>query len=337
MVFRHSLLVVHVLVMSFLSAAGAEAQLSRFQFAQAHMGTEFRIVLYASDANAASQASDAAFSRIAELDTIMSDYDPGSELMRLCQQAGGAPVKVSADLFRVLTHAQELSRRSEGAFDVTVGPVVRLWREARAVRQMPDPKRLAEAVKLVGYENLRLDAQTQTAQLLKPGILLDLGGIAKGDAADQAIAVLKSHGIFRALVGGAGDIAASGPPPAKEGWVIGIAPLDPRKKPERFLLIHDGAVSTSGDSEQHLDVAGVRYSHIINPKTGMGLTGRSSVTVVAPNGITADSLATAVSVLGPERGLKLVKSYSGTGVLFVVETEQRVRSYEARFPENRKQ
>jgi thiamine biosynthesis lipoprotein len=192
---------------------------------------------------------------------------------------------------------------------------------------------LAEALKLVGYQNLRLDPQAKTAQLLKRGMLLDLGGIAKGYAADEAIAVLKQQGIAQALVAGAGDIAASASPPGTAGWVIGVAPLDsPDKTPERFLLLHDGAVSTSGDSEQHLEIAGVRYSHIVNPKTGMGLTGRSSVTVVAPDGITADSLATAVSVLGPEQGLELVKSYAGAGALFVVETKQGIRSYEARFP-----
>lgn len=306
---------------------------TRFEFTQVHMGTEFKIILYAPDADAAAQASNAAFDRISTLDTIMSDYNPGSELMRLSQRAGGPAERVSDDLFRVLSQAQELARRSNGTFDITVGPVVRLWRLARAQRQVPDTARLAQALKLVGYKNLRLDQRNGTAELLKPGMLLDLGGIAKGYAVDQAIAVLKARGILSALVAAAGDIAASAPPPGHHGWVIGIAPLDPQDKTvNRFFLLHDGAVSTSGDSEQHMDVAGVRYSHIINPKTGLGLTGHSSVTVVAANGITSDSLATAVSVLGPERGLELVKTFPGVGVLFVVKTEQGVRSYELRFP-----
>jgi len=302
------------------------------------MGTEFKIILYATAADVATRGATAAFNRIGELDTIMSDYNPNSELMRLCQNGSGQSVRVTTDLFRVLSHAQELAARSSGAFDITVGPVVRLWRQARARKQLPDPDRLAESLKLVGYENLRLDPQTGTAQLLKPGMLLDLGGIAKGDAADQSIAVLKTFGISSALVAGAGDIAASASPPGTEGWVIGVEPLDSTQKvPSRYLVLHDGAVSTSGDSEQHLDLAGVRYSHIINPKTGMGLTGHSSVTVVAKNGITADGLATAVSVLGPERGLKLVKSYAGAGVLFVLDTGEGVRSHVFRFPENKGQ
>lgn len=306
---------------------------ARYEFTQVHMGTEFKIVLYATDAGTAERASNAAYGRIAALDAIMSDYNPGSELMRLCQHAGGSPVRVSEDLFRVLSQAQQLARRSNGAFDISVGPVVRLWRDARKRGQLPDPVRLAQALQLVGFENLRLDARNSTAQLLKAGMLLDLGGIAKGYAADQAISVLQAHGISSALVGGAGDIAVSAPPLGREGWVIQVEPLDPQDKTEgKFFLLHDGAVSTSGDSEQHLEVGGVRYSHIINPKTGMGLTGRSSVTIVAANGITSDSLATAVSVLGPKQGLELVKSYTGAGALFVLEAGQGIHSDELRFP-----
>ncbi|HEV2351475.1 MAG TPA: FAD:protein FMN transferase [Terriglobia bacterium] len=307
--------------------------LTRFEFTQIHMGTEFKIVLYAPDADLAAQASDAAFRRIAVLDAIMSDYNPGSELMRLCQKSGGPPVRVSDDLYHVLAQAQQLAERSQGAFDITVGPVVRLWRQARARHQLPDPWSLAQALKLVGYKNLCLDPAGKTAQLLQPGMLLDLGGIAKGYAADEAIAVLQAHGIHRALVGGAGDIRTGAPPPDRRGWLIAIAPFDPGDKTaDRFFLLHDGAVSTSGDAEQHLDIAGVRYSHIVNPKTGLGLTGHASVTVVAPNGITADSLATAVSVLGHKRGLGLVKSIPGAGVLFASQTTAGVRGYRARFP-----
>ena len=316
-----------------MQSISSRQALTRFEFSQVHMGTDFKIVLFAPDLNLAAQAADAAFHRIAMLDAIMSDYNPGSELMRLCRQAGGPPVVVSKDLFRVITHAQQLAEHSDGAFDITVGPVVRLWRQARTNLKLPDPKNLALALKLVGYKNLSLDLNKKTVQLLKPGMLLDLGGIAKGDAADEAIAVLQAHGIQSALVAGAGDIRTAAPPPDRKGWLIAIAPLDPvDKSADRFFLLHDGAVSTSGDAEQHLEIEGVRYSHIVNPKTGLGLTGHSSVTVVAPNGITADSLATAASVLGPEQGLELVRSAPGAGVLFVVKAESGVRSYTARFP-----
>jgi thiamine biosynthesis lipoprotein len=214
-----------LLVAATFSGQASDAKQTRFEFSEPHMGTLFRIVLYAPDASAATQAARAAFDRIAALDDIMSDYRASSELMRLCQQADGPPVKVSDDLFRVLAAAQDVAKRSGGAFDVTVGPVVRLWRGARRSRRLPDPERLAQAVKLVGYEEIRLDPAAQTVQLLERGMLLDLGGIAKGYAADAALDVLRQYGITRALVAGGGDIAAGDPPPAQEGWRIGSAPI----------------------------------------------------------------------------------------------------------------
>lgn len=312
----------------------SDPAVSRFEFAQPHMGTIFRIVLYAPDQTTATRASNAAFDRIAALDHIMSDYHPSSELMQLCQHAGGSPVKVSEDLFRVLEKSQAVAKKSSGAFDITVGPVVRLWRRARRQHETPDPEDLAQAMRLVGFENLRLNAEARTAQLLKQGMLLDLGGIAKGDAADQALLVLKRYGISSALVAAGGDIAVSGPPPGHSGWRIGIAPLDsPDRRPTRYITLHDAGVSTSGEAEQHVVIGGVRYSHVVNPKTGRALTGYSSVTIIAPDGITADSLATAVNVLGPERGIEVIRSTPGTSVLFVQRTEHGIRSFQSRFPE----
>jgi thiamine biosynthesis lipoprotein len=306
----------------------------RFPFSEAHMGTIFRIVLYASDRKLAAQAANAAFERIAALDNAMSDYKPDSELMMLCRAAGGPAVKVSEDLFQVLDTAQELAARSDGAFDITVGPVVRLWRRARRRHELPDPNRLAQALALVGYHDLLLDPRQRTVQLLKPGMVLDLGGIAKGYAADEALRVLKRDGITSALVAAAGDIACSRPPPGREGWRVEIATPVPSVESVneriRYLLLHDAAVSTSGDAEQHLDFGGQRYSHIINPATGMALTGSRSVTVVAPRGITADSYAVAVCVLGPGRGLQLIDSTDGTSALIVEASGQGLRYFQSR-------
>src|SRR5262249_55387046 len=148
--------------------------LQRFTFTDRHMGTEFRLVFYAPDEATANRAAKAAFARAADLDNILSDYKPASELMQLCRKAGGPPVRVSEDLFKVLRAAQDVARRSDGAFDVTVGPVVRLWRRARRTRRLPDPKELAEALKLVGYDKVRLNEHDRTVQLLVMGMLLDL-------------------------------------------------------------------------------------------------------------------------------------------------------------------
>ena len=306
----------------------------RFTFSEAHMGTMFRIVLYAPDATTAEKASRAAFDRIAALDNTMSDYKPDSELMRLSRGAGGPPAKVSEDLFQVLAAAQELAARSGGAFDVTVGPLVRLWRRARRRHELPDADRLAQALALVGYRNLLLDPRHRTAQLLKPAMLLDLGGIAKGYAADEALSVLKRDGISSALVAAAGDIVCSRPPTGRESWRIEIAApvasTTSADKRTRYLSLRDAAVSTSGDAEQDLDVSSRHYSHIINPATGMALTGRRSVTVVAPRGITADSYAVAVCVLGPKRGLELIDSTDGTSALIVESSGRGFQYFESK-------
>ncbi len=291
----------------------------RFEFAQPHMGTQFRTVLYAADEAEARRAADAAFARISELDAKLSDYREDSELMRLCRQAGGEPVAVSDDLFTVLAAAQEMARRSRGAFDVTIGPLSRLWRRTRRQRELPSPQRLEQARSLVGYEKLMLDAERQTVRLTQPGMLLDLGGIAKGFAADEAQRVLRRHGICSALVAAGGDLVVSDAPPDALAWRIGIAPLDdPDGPPTKFLWLKNAAVSTSGDAEQFVEINGVRYSHILDPKTGLGLIGRQSVTVIAPNGTLSDSLATAISVLKPNEGLKLVEATEGAAALIVV-------------------
>ncbi|HJT77853.1 MAG TPA: FAD:protein FMN transferase, partial [Gemmataceae bacterium] len=283
----------------------------------------FKIILYAADRAAADAASKAAFARVAALDAMMSDYRPDSELMRLCHKAGGGPVHVSDELFFVLSRAQEVSRISDGAFDVTVGPVVKLWRRSRRSGQLPDPDELKHALARVGWQKVRLDAKAHTVQLLVPGMQLDLGGIAKGYAADEALEELERHHVTRALVAASGDIAVSGPPPDADGWKVGIAPLeDDNAAPKRYLMLKDAAVSTSGDAEQYVEIGGKRYSHIVDPKTGIGLVGRMSATVVARHGVMADSLTKVVAVLG-ERGLAIIdKLGEGTAALLVRKTDQ---------------
>jgi thiamine biosynthesis lipoprotein len=314
-----------ILLLAALPPASAEVKgghttLSRFSFAEPHMGTRFQIILYAPDEETARRATKAAFARIASLNSIMSDYQETSELMRLCARAGGEPIQVSKELFFVLSRAEEVSRQSDGAFDVTVGPVVRLWRRARRTRQLPDVEKLAQARALVGWRNIRLDAGERTVQLLKPGMLLDLGGIAKGYAADEALAVLAKHGLTRALVAAGGDIAVSDPPPDAAGWKIAIAPL-PGEKEGGHLLLHHAAVSTSGDAEQYVEIGGKRYSHIVDPRTGLGLVGRMSVTVVAKKGIDSDSLTKVACVLGPEKGLKIIEANEGAAARFVRQSD----------------
>ena len=294
--------------MVFAALAQAGTNLQLFEAVEPHMGTLVRIKLYAQDAIQAKQAFRAAFHRIGDLDGILSDYKPDSELNRICLAAIARPVEVSTDLFRVLTASQKLAEESGGAFDVTLGPVIRLWRDARTEHHLPDPAVLRDTARLTGYRKLHLDAVRQTVMLDSAGMRLDVGGIGKGYAADAALEAIAALGIRSALVAVSGDLAFSDAPPGRRGWKIGIGSTG------RVMELRNQAVSTSGDSEQHLDVAGKRYSHIIDPATHAGLTSGITVTIIAPRGIDADGLSTAISVLGPERGMKLLKKHPGTSM-----------------------
>lgn len=278
----------------------------RYEFQQVAMGVPIRLVLYASTQQSANQAAKAFWTRFQALNGIMTDYRTDSELMRMCLAAQpGQPQKVSPELAYVLSTAQALSERSGGAFDVTVGPVVKLWRRARRKKQLPDADRLAAALAATGYKHLHVKGRQVTLQ--RPGMRLDLGGIAKGYATDEGLKILRQHGIQSALIDAGGDIRVGAAPPGQPGWRIEIARLAPQADREPLRLrLANAAVATSGDAFQYIEIDGQRYSHIVDPQTGLGLTGRSSVTIVAPDGITADSLASTVAVLGPEKGLKLI-------------------------------
>jgi thiamine biosynthesis lipoprotein len=255
----------------------------RFEDVEPHMGTLVRITIYSHDA----APIRAAFSRIAQLDEELSDYKPQSELNRLCR-THGEPVKVSEDLFRVLEASLKLSALTDGAFDVTVGPVTHLWR----VGKIADRETLAR----VGWRNVVLDKKHRTVCLKIAGMQLDLGAIAKGYAADEALRTLRGLGVRRALIAVSGDIASGDAPPGTRGWRVGLEPAGGE------IFLKNAAVSTSGDTEQFREIGGVRYSHIIDPRTGLGLRSAIAVTVVARRGLDADPIATAVSVMGEENG-----------------------------------
>lgn len=292
----------------------------RYEFSQPHMGTVFAITLYAPDENMARHAVEAAFARVAELNRVMTDYDPESELMRLSQQPVGLLQPVSADLFQVLAESRRVAELTEGAFDPTIGPVVRLWRRARRTESLPMANQLAYARESVGWQKLSLDASNQTVRLLATNMQLDLGGIAKGYAADAALQVLRRQGIHSALVAASGDIAVGDAPPGQRGWRVAIGTPFPVEGRVRELILKNAAVSTSGDSEQFVVIAGNRYSHIVDPRTGMGLTNRCQVSIVASHATQTDALATAISILGPEKGRAIIKSQPGISAIIYRKT-----------------
>ena len=299
-----------------VEVGGVLGESKRHEFVEKHMGADFRIVLYACKENLARKATDAAFAEVVRLNAILSDYDASSELSRLAETSGtGKTVPVGKDLWTVLKASQKLAAQTSGAFDVTVGPFVRRWRVARFNEKLPSAEKLELARQAVGHHNLKLFPKKHAVRASVLNMTLDLGGIAKGYAADKALAVLRQHGIRSALVDGGGDLTLGDPPPGRKGWRIEIGG---RKHPDLPILeFANCAVATSGDIEQFVEIAGKRYSHLIDPSTGVGLTTQLQVTVVAPTGMEADSLASALSVLGPKKGAELLKKMPKIQAYFV--------------------
>lgn len=307
----------------------AEPALRLVSETQQHMGTDFTIQLYAAEGEDPQPALQAAFAKIAELDGMMSDYNPESELSRLgATSPQRKPVTVSRELWEILNISKQVGYQTDGAFDVTVGPITRLWRQARRQKKLPDAGKLNEALASVGFKNMELSEPATdhvsgktTVQLTKPQMRLDLGGIAQGYAAEAALKIIEEHGFRSAMVNASGDIVAGDPPPGQKGWKIGLVSLDPKLPPSEFAYLSHGALTNSGDAFQFTEVNGKRYSHIVDPKTGIGLTTRMSVTVWHPDGTMADAIDSAVCVLGPEKGVKLIESIPDCAALLIFATE----------------
>ena len=304
-----------------LSIGAASPALQRFESVEPHMGTLVRVTVYTRDEQSATTAFRAAFDRIRDLDRILSDYRPDSELNAITRTAVGRAVPVSDDLFAVLRASQDLAEATDGAFDITQGPTIRLWREARRTARLPDPSALRAAASRSGFRLMHLDREKRTVSFDVAGMALDVGGIGKGYAASEAIEVLRLRGVRSALVAVSGDLAFSDAPPGQAGWRIGVHSADASVVGfPSVLQLTNGAVSTSGNSEQHVDIDGRRYSHVIDPASGMGLVDDLTVTVIARHGLDADGLDTTVSVLGADRGLALIESRPDAAALIVRRT-----------------
>ena len=291
-----------LLVLCLVLRASAAAQ-DRFTFSQLHMGLQVRITLYAGDTAHARAAAQQAFGRIAQLEQILSDYRPASELSQLGATAYGTErgVVVSEELFRVLTASLVLAEESDGAFDPTVGPLSALWRRARTAGALPGDDELAEARTRVGWRLVSLDSVARRVQVSRPDMRIDLGGIAKGYILDEALHELATAGATRAMIEAGGDIVVGAAPPGRDGWTVAVPDYDGAVGRRASALVQ-AALSTSGPTEQFVEIDGVRYSHVVDPRTGLGLTRQCTVHVVAATGLEADGLATALAVLGAEEG-----------------------------------
>ena len=310
-------------VLSTISCAKGEKE-EIISFSKTLMGTEVRIKVCAKDDQNLRNAIEATYTEGERLNTIFSDYEAQSEVSRFSKTSGsGKFFALSEELFEVLEYSQNLSRQSNGAFDVTVGPLSRLWRVARFQKRLPDEKKLAEAIKRSGFENLILKSSSRMGKLKLPAMVIDLGGIAKGFVTDRMLEKMKSMGYSKCLIDAGGDLTIGDAPIKRSGWKVSIGG---QKHPDLPILeLTNCAVATSGDIEQFLEISGTRYSHLIDPKTGYGLTNRFQVTVIAANGMIADSVASTSLAIGIEHSKEFLKQNEIEALYFVLDKNAKLQ------------
>lgn len=274
-------------------------------FERSLMGTRFAITCHHPDQARVREATTAAFAAADEINAAASDYIADSELLSLTKHPPGTAVPVSPLLFGLLEQARLYAEKTGGLFDPTIGPFTKLWRESRRRKTLPTPDTLAKARAAVGWRHLVLDRKNSTATFALAGMRLDLGGIAKGQAADRMLEILTNYGVPASSITAGGDVRLGDPPPGERGWRIGIRTFD-KLHDSGTLSLANCAVSTSGDLQQAIEIGGIRYAHIIDPATGLGLTRPVASTVIAPTAALSDALDAACCIAPREAAEKLV-------------------------------
>ena len=315
-------------ILLFFVIAKVSAQDKRFNFTQSKMGDPLTITFYHSDAIVANQVANNCFSLVDSLVAIYSDYIDSSELNRLCKSSGqNKYIAVSPALYDILLLSQKAYKLSYKTFDISIGPLTRIWRKTRKEKRFPEKDEIAEKKKKVGFDKIKIDTLLKTICLTEPGMQLDLGGIAQGYISQKVLQRLKQLGTVHALVDVSGDITIGDAPPGKNGWVIGVnLPENSLELFNKKLLLQNCAVSTSGDMYQFIHHDGKKYSHIINPRTGYGVTTQRNATVVANDAVTADWLATAACILSVRKVKRLAKKVHAE-VFIGIMKKKRLRFY----------
>jgi thiamine biosynthesis lipoprotein len=290
---------------------------------EAIMGTAVRVELWHEDATAARAAMSAVMDEMHRIDASMSPYKPESELSRINREAAQKPVVISKEMFDLISRSIDFSKLSDGAFDITFSSVGYLYDYREHVK--PTDEQIAKALPGINYRHLLLDPKARTIHYARTGVRIDLGGIAKGYAVDNCIAILKKRGITNAIVTAGGDSRLLGDRRGRP-WNVGIR--DPRQRGEvaAVLPLADTAISTSGDYERFFEEDGVRHHHIINPKTGKSATGVRSVTIIGPDGVTTEGLTKSVFVKGPKEGMRLIDSLKGVDAIIIDDTGRMLYS-----------
>jgi thiamine biosynthesis lipoprotein len=296
------------------------------------MGTFARVVSVTKHQWQGRRCNEAGFNELNRMDAMMSDYKADSELSKVNREAYRHPVKVSPELFEVLSISQGYSRLSGGAFDITVGPLVDLWHKAGEANVMPDENAIAEAKAKVGFEKLILDANEQTVKFAVEGMRLDLGAIGKGYAVDKAVEAMQRRGALGGMVDSGGNIRCFGRPADRDDWLIGLQDPNAASNEASSILeavqslmtlkLKDMSIATSGDYRRFETIGGKKVSHIIDTNTATGAAKLSSDTIIAPSATDADALSTAVNVLGAEKGLALVESLEGVEAILITDAPE---------------
>jgi len=313
----HSLLASAAVV---IAMAPAQTSAEWFKRDEAIMGTLIRVEVWADAREAGERAISKVMVEMRRIDGAMSPYKERSELSKINREAHRKPLAISPELYDLIVRAQKLSEQTNGAFDITFSSVGYMY--DYRLRVAPSEAQIKKALPAIDYRRITLDAAKRTIFFEREGMRIDLGGIAKGYAVDRGIEILKKHGITHGLVTAGGDSRVLGDRRGRP-WIIGIR--DPRRKDgvvARIPLANE-AISTSGDYERYFEAGGVRYHHIINPKTGHSATGVWSATVIGPDATTTDGLSTSVFVLGPKAGLALVDKIPGVEAV-IIDAEGRM-------------
>jgi len=310
-----------VLLMALLMPVSLAAQ-QLFTRTVKLMGSRFDITVQANDSIQGNSYIDLAIGEIKRIEKLISSWDPASQTSEINRNAGIQPVKVDEELFGLIQRSLGLSRLTDGAFDITYASMDRIWQFDGTMSAMPDQIAIRTSVEKVGYAKLRLDPEKKTVFLSEAGMKIGFGGIGKGYAADQAKALLVKNGVQAGIINASGDMNTWGSPPDSDSWRIAIT--NPVRKNNVFAMLplQEGAVVTSGDYERYVTFNGIRYAHIINPKTGYPATGIVSVTVLAPKAELADALATSVFVMGTEVGLNRINQLPGVECVIIDEDGQ---------------
>lgn len=317
---RTKLIVVICLILAVLIGRYTMQRLKTKSFKRTEMimGTLVEITVLPPNEKAVKEA----FNEMKRIDALMDIYRENSEVSILNREGED---RVSKETLEVIKKSIEFSRLTRGAFDITCGPLVNLWKEAKKNKEIPTAEEIKETISLVGYKKLILEGSW--VRFKEKGMQIDLGGIAKGYAVDKAIEVLKKNGIKQALVNAGGDLYALGKASQGEKWQIGIQHPRQEGKILTIIKVKDEAVATSGDYQRYFMLKGKRFAHIVNPMTGWTVQDvPMSVTIIAPDAASADALATGVFVLGPQEGMKLINSLSGIEGMIVSEGMKTVTS-----------